>query len=60
MHAIARVTVEVSGNSTAAAVVEDPPVVLDLLDAALLAWANDWAANVIPGDKVTIDVEGTT
>ena len=53
------VTVEVGSNSTAAAV-EDPQVVLGLLEEGLVAWADDWAATVLPGDKVTIDTEGTT
>lgn len=61
MHAIARVTVEVRSNDTAAdAVVEDPQVVIGLLEDGLLAWADGWAANVLPGDKVTIDEANTT
>lgn len=39
---------------------EDPQVVLDLLEAGLLAFAADWAANVLPGNKVTIDTSNTT
>lgn len=40
--------------------VEDPQVVIDVLEAGLLAWANDWAANVLPGDKVSVDASNTT
>lgn len=66
-----RVTVEV-GEDTAAnftvggtvrsrrlQAVEDPQVVIDVLEAGLLTWANEWAANVIPGDKVSIDASST-
>ena len=59
LRAAGSITVEVVNNSIAAAV-EDPQVVLDLLEADLLVWANDWAATVLPGDNVTIDTTGTT
>jgi len=55
--AVGSVTVEVSGNGS---IVEDPAVVVDVLEAGLLAWADDWAARVLPGDKITIDEAATT
>lgn len=48
---------EVGSNGS---VVEDPSVVIDVLEAGLLAWAIDWAAIALPGDKVTIDEASTT
>lgn len=35
--------------------VEDPQVVINVLEASLLAWANSWATNVVNGQKVIID-----
>ena len=61
VHAVGRFTVEVRGNGTVAGpVVEDSPTVLEVLEAGLLAWANDWVATVLPGDRVTLDTAGTT
>lgn len=48
---------EVRDNGSIA---EDPAAVVDVLEASLLAWANDWAATVLPGDKVTTDEASTT
>lgn len=48
---------EVGGNGSIA---EDPAVVVDVLEASLLAWANDWAATLLPGEKVTTDEASTT
>lgn len=50
-------TVEVVGDGSN---VEDPLVVVGLLEVGLIAWANDWAATVLTGDNVTIDEAGTT
>ena len=51
------VTVELRGNGS---IVEDSAAVVDVLEAGLLAWANDWAATVLPTEKVTIDEAATT
>ena len=57
MRNVGRITVEVRSNGTAP---EDAQVALDLLEAGLVAWADEWAATVLPGDKVTNDPAGTT
>lgn len=57
MHAVRSITVEVSSNGSA---VDDPLVVVDALEAGLIAWADDWAAAILPGDRVTIDEAATT
>ena len=48
---------QVDGNGSIA---EDPAAVVDALETSLLAWANDWAATVLTGDKVTADEASTT
>lgn len=39
--------------------IEDPQVVINVLEASLLAWVNSWATNVINGEKVIIDTSNT-
>ncbi|CAN0167973.1 unnamed protein product [Ectocarpus fasciculatus] len=50
----------IAGTTAASSVVVDAEVVVGVLEAGLLAWANDWAANVLPWEKVTVDTAGTT
>lgn len=46
-----RVTVEAIGEDEAA---------VGVLETSLLAWASDWATDVVPGKNVTIDASATT
>ena len=57
MRVVCRATVQVDGNGS---IPEDPAAVVDVLETSLLAWANDWAATVLPTEKVTIDEAATT
>lgn len=45
-----RVTVEVTGEDAA----------VGLLETSLVAWASDWAADLLPGKNVTIEAPDTT
>lgn len=49
-----RVTVEAVGEE------EEEDAANTLLETSLLAWASDWAANVLPGRNLTIDAANTT
>lgn len=42
------------------AVGEDPQVVVDLLEAGLLFWADFWAETVLPWNITTVDLTNTT